>query len=150
MGRRLRRGEWVVLLALLLAVLTVTFWPTPVDGPFDRSLQALLLAWHAHGVPGWFDYDFVQNAANVVLFAPLGALIASVALPRLWWSAGVLGLALSLTVEFVQAEFLPARFASAGDLAANTAGALLGGAIVAVARALRHRANPGPPLRSRR
>lgn len=139
MGRRLRRSEWVILLVLLVAVLTITFWPTPVDGPFDAGLQARLLSWHAHGVPGWFDYDFLQNASNVVLFAPLGALIASVALPRLWWASGVLGLALSLTVEFVQAEFLPARFASAGDLAANTAGALLGGAIVAVARALRAR-----------
>ena len=41
----------------------------------------------------------------------------------------ILGLALSLTIEFTQSAFLPARFATVSDLIANTAGALLGASL---------------------
>lgn len=139
MDRQLRRAEWIAVVVVLAVILTIVLWPTPVDRPFDASLNAGLSWLHARGVPGWIDYSFVQNGANVVMFLPLGALIASVAMRSLWWTSGLLGLALSLCIEFTQAEFLPQRFASAGDLAANTAGALLGGGIVAVVRGVRER-----------
>lgn len=123
---------------MLAVILTIVLWPTPVDRPYDGGLHGTLADLYRHGLPRLVDYTFVETAANVVMFLPLGALIASVALPRLWWVSGVLGLALSLSVEFVQAEFLPQRLASASDLMANTSGALLGGAIVAVARLAWH------------
>ena len=44
----------------------------------------------------------------------------------------VLALALSLTIEFTQAAFLPARFATISDLIANTAGALLGASLAVI------------------
>lgn len=138
MGRRLRRAEWIALAAVLAVILTIVLWPTPVDRPYDGGLHGTLADLYRHGLPRFVDYTFVETAANVVMFLPLGALIASVALPRLWWVSGVLGLALSLSVEFTQAEFLPQRLASASDLMANTSGALLGGAIVAGARLAWH------------
>jgi glycopeptide antibiotics resistance protein len=139
MERRLRRVEWVAILVSLAAILTITFWPTPVDRPFAHSLSDILAQLHSAGVPAWVDYNFVQTASNVVIFLPLGALIASVVWTTFWWMSGVLGLALSLSIELTQYLVLPARFATAGDIIANTSGALLGGLIVAAFHAARNR-----------
>jgi glycopeptide antibiotics resistance protein len=137
MERRLRKAEWIAVAVVLAVILTIVFWPTPVDRPYDKGLASVLATLHAGGLPVWIDYNFIQTGSNVIMFVPLGALIASVSMRPLWWISGVLGLTLSLCIEFTQYELLPQRFASAGDLAANTAGALLGGAIIAVARAAR-------------
>lgn len=139
MERRLHSTEWLLVALVLAAILTIVFWPTPVDRPFDGGLRSALADLHRNGVPGWLDYRFVETAANVVMFVPLGALIASVSMRTLWWTSGVLGLALSLCIEFTQYTLLPARTASASDLLANTAGALVGGAAVALLRARRSR-----------
>lgn len=134
MERRLRRGEWIAAVAAVIAILFVTLWPSRVDAPADGVLAELIVGWHAAGVPAFVDYDLVQAIANVVLFLPLGAFVSSLFMRPLWWVAGVAGLTLSLSVELMQVLFLPARLASAGDLATNTGGALLGGAIVAIVR----------------
>lgn len=121
-------------LIVLAVILVITLWPTPVDRPMHSQLLELLGWLHRAGIPAFVNYDFVQTGANVIMFLPLGVLIALLAMPSLWWVSGVLGLTLSLCVELGQYLLLPQRFASAGDLAANTAGALLGGALVAVVR----------------
>lgn len=139
MDRRLQRGERYTLLAVLVVMVAILFWPTPVDAPVYGMLNRVLTGLHAHGIPGWFDYGFVEFTANILLFVPLGALVASVMMRPLWWVSAVAGLSFSLIVEFTQAVFLPARFGSAGDLIANTTGALIGGAAVAVVRALREK-----------
>lgn len=64
-----------------------------------------------------------------------GGLVVWLAYRSLWWLSGVLGLALS--VEFGQYLFLPERFASIGDLIANTVGAVLGGLVCAGFRRLK-------------
>lgn len=137
--RQLRRAEWVAIALAVVVILLVTLWPSRVDAPVDGALGDSLARWHARGLPDFVDYDFVQTTANVALFVPLGGLVASVVVRSLWWASGVAGLTLSLTVEFAQATFLPARLASAGDLASNTAGALVGGALVVAARVVRER-----------
>jgi VanZ family protein len=135
MTARTRRITRWVLLACIVAILVITFWPTPVDRPFDSQLARVIADLHRSGVPAWIDYRFVETSANVLMFVPLGALIALYFPQSLWWFSGVLGLALSLCVELGQYVLLPARFASAGDLVANTAGAFIGGAIVALVHA---------------
>jgi VanZ family protein len=140
MGRRLRKAEWIAVFVVLAVILAIVLWPTPVDRPYDSGLARILFALHRAGVPRWVDYDFVEVSANIIMFVPLGALIASVSMRPLWWVSGVLGLALSLCIEFAQTEFLPQRFGSVGDLVSNTVGALLGGAIVFAIRAVRQRA----------
>lgn len=119
------------MLLVLVAMLVIAFWPTPVDAPVDGLLLTWLRNLHSVGVPVWVGYTFVEVAANVVLFMPFGALIAAVMWPSMWWTSGVLGLTLSLIIEFSQYLLLPHRFASAGDLIANTLGAMCGGALAA-------------------
>ncbi|HEY5224323.1 MAG TPA: VanZ family protein [Microbacteriaceae bacterium] len=125
--------RWV-LAACLVIILTIAFWPTPVDRPFDAQLARTLSVLHGAGMPAWLDYDFVESAANVIMFVPFGALIALYATPRLWWTSVAAGFVLSVGIELFQKFFLPQRFASVGDVIANTAGALIGGGIVALLR----------------
>ena len=126
----MRRVEWIAVLVVLAAILTITMWPTPVDAPVSGSLKGFLASLHRLGIPAWVDYGFVQTASNVVMFIPLGALIASLVWRSFWWVAGVLGLCLSLSIELTQYVLLPHRFATAGDVVANTAGAFIGALVV--------------------
>lgn len=123
--------RWV-LGACVLVILIITFWPTPVDRPFDAQLMRILGELHHVGFPGWVDYGFVESGANAVMFVPLGALIALSVAPRLWWTSVAAGFVLSVGIELCQKFFLPHRFASVGDVIANTAGALIGGGIIAL------------------
>ncbi|SMG15946.1 VanZ family protein [Agreia pratensis] len=133
-GARTRRWAWRALGMIAILVVAITFWPTPVDKPFQSALARLLGVLHRHGLPEWITYSVVESASNVVMFVPLGALIALLAWPSLWWVSGLLGFVASLTIELTQALWLPQRFPSAGDVVANTAGALLGGAAICVLR----------------
>ncbi|KAA9130654.1 VanZ family protein [Microbacterium caowuchunii] len=73
----------------------------------------------------------LEFLANVVLFVPAGAL-ALLWLGRRagWWWAAAIGLALSGTIEGVQALMLADRVADVRDLLANTLGSVLGALIV--------------------
>lgn len=119
-------------LAWTAVILWITLSPEqPTDGGWVRDA----LAWLGErGLPAWVNYDFIEVAANVALFVPFGLLLA-LSFPRalILWPT-VLGLALSLSIEFTQAAFLPARFATVSDLVANTAGAFLGTGLVAFIR----------------
>jgi len=131
---RTRIWAWRALGAIVVGVVLITFWPTPVDKPFHLALGRLIATLHRHGMPHWITYSVVEFSANIVLFVPVGVLIALLAWPSLWWVSGLLGLVASLTIELTQSLFLPMRFASVGDIAANTTGALLGGAAICTLR----------------
>jgi len=117
-------------------ILSITLSPAqPTDGGWVRDSLAWLTE---RGLPAWVTYDVVEFAANVVLFVPFGAFLA-LALPmRILWPT-ILGLALSLAIEFSQAVFLPARFATVSDIVANAAGAFLGAFLGASSLAIRRR-----------
>ncbi|HWL01466.1 MAG TPA: VanZ family protein [Microbacteriaceae bacterium] len=138
------RRVWAIsALAWTAVILAITLSPEqPTDGGFVRDALAW---WSERGLPAWVTYDLVEIAANVVLFIPFGLFLAlalssrprgsssaegayrDLTLRVLWPT--VLGLALTLTIEFIQHAFLPARFATVSDLIANTAGALLGASL---------------------
>ena len=139
---RFKRWAWGALGLIALAVITITFWPTPVDRPFQLAIVRLLAALHRHGLPHWVTYAVVESVSNVVMFLPIGALIAILARPQLWWLSGVVGLLASSCIEFSQLLFLPERYASLGDIAANTSGALLGGAIICILRYIQTQRSP--------
>jgi VanZ family protein len=124
-----------VLAALtLIAVFAIGYWPVPVDRGMRSVLGSVLDRLAAAGAPDWVDYAHLEFAANIVLFVPLGALIALL-LPRWeWWLAPIIGLALSLAIEFGQAMLLPQRFATPLDVLANTAGATTGALVVTAFR----------------
>ncbi|WP_087873028.1 VanZ family protein [Arthrobacter globiformis] len=122
------------LLALYLVALAfVAFWPTPIDRPVAGRLQAVLLALHRSGLPELINYNFVEFASNILMFAPIG-LLAALAFPAFHRGRIVLSAFLaSCCMELGQKLFLHDRFPSAMDIVANTAGALMGVWVLGVA-----------------
>jgi VanZ family protein len=116
----------------LAGCLTVGFWPTPADR--SVGVARLLQALHEGGLPAAVNYGALEALANIVFFIPVGALLAAVFAQRLFWVAVLLAVALSGLIEAGQLLLLPARFASWGDILANSIGAAIGAGIVALAR----------------
>jgi VanZ family protein len=100
-------------------------------------LMKALKELHRRGMPGWIDYAFVESAANVLLFVPLGVLVVWVLGRRYWWAGGAAGMLLSALIELAQFLFLPARYPTLLDVAANTGGAILGSLLTLLALTLR-------------
>ena len=120
-----RLWHWV-LIAMLVPLALVAFWPTPIDRPVQGDLARILKFLHTHGIPAWFIYKFVEASANVVLFVPLGA-VARLAFPdKRWWQIGAFGLIVSGCMELGQLLFLDNRYASPMDRVTNTGGAVIG------------------------
>lgn len=72
-----------------------------------------------------------EIVANILLFVPVGVLFAVVFGRRLWWLALLAAAALTATIEILQIP-MPDRISDPRDLVANSAGALIGIAIVSV------------------
>jgi VanZ family protein len=124
-----------VITALSFAVTAVVgFWPTPVDRPVDGTIARLLRHLHAHGLPAWFGYNQVESLANVLFFVPIGLLLCLLFSRPFWYLAVVGGVLTSATIEVGQLLFLPARYASWGDILANSIGTLIGVGIAVTAR----------------
>ena len=122
--------------ACLAGVLLVGFLPSRVDGGVEPAVRRVLAWLQGLGAPEWVNYDFADFVANIGFFIPIG-LVAALLLPwRMWWLAIPIGAALSALLELGQYLFLPERFASWTDVAANTAGAVVGALIGAGIRAI--------------
>jgi len=134
----LRRLAAVLGVAYLLALALIAFWPAPVDRGVHGPLVSLLAALQRHGAPGWLTYNFVEFAANIALFVPVGLLGVILVGARLWWFAIFAGFAASFCIEFGQLVFLPARFATVNDIIANTFGAGVGAALALVVIGITH------------
>lgn len=132
--RRVARWEFFAYALILGAI---ALWPTPVDRAGAGLLAEALEKLHGRGMPAWIDYAFVESAANVLLFVPLGALVVRIFGRRFWWIGAAAGMLLSAAIELAQFFFLPARYATLLDVAANTAGATLGGLLALWALTLR-------------
>ncbi|WP_255770737.1 VanZ family protein [Pseudarthrobacter sulfonivorans] len=120
-------GLWrKILVAMLVPLAFIAFWPSPVDQPVQGDLARILHFLHDHGIPSWFNYQFVEASANVMLFVPLGAVSSLAFAEKQWWQIGALGLLVSGLIELGQQLFLHNRFASPLDIVTNTAGAVIG------------------------
>ncbi|MGX5714873.1 VanZ family protein [Arthrobacter sp. MAHUQ-56] len=123
----------MVLAAMAVPLGFIAFWPSPVDQPVSGLLAAVLNFLHSHGVPGWFNYKFVEAGANVALFMPVG-FVAALAFPnKRWWQIGAFGLLVSGCIELGQLLFLHDRFASPSDIVTNTSGAVIGAVLAGLA-----------------
>jgi acetyltransferase-like isoleucine patch superfamily enzyme len=130
-------------LAVYAAILAcIGFWPTPVERPVAGAYRSVLLFLQDQPLTAGIRAGHVEVAANVVLFVPLGLLIAALLPARSWWLGAVAGLLASSSIEAVQFLALDQRQATLRDVASNTAGALLGALAVALARRRRGRNNP--------
>ncbi len=129
-NRRLWRA---ILAAMMVPLALIAFWPSPVDEPVQGELASLLSFLHTHGIPQWFNYQFVEASANVALFIPLGAVAALAFTEKRWWKIGAFGLMASGVIELGQLLFLHNRFASPLDVVTNTGGAVIGAVLALTA-----------------
>jgi VanZ family protein len=121
--RRGRSAPRVMLAVYALLLVLVAVWPGPVDAPVDPLLSRI-----THRLP-WLTYARMEFGANVLLFVPLGLLLAVVLSRRHL----ILPIAIVTTVaiESFQALLLVQRTPSVMDIVANTTGACVGLLIVA-------------------
>ncbi|WP_285245711.1 VanZ family protein [Pseudarthrobacter sp. fls2-241-R2A-127] len=104
-----------------------------MDQPVSGQLASVLNFLHHHGIPRWFNYDFVERSANIALFVPVG-FVAGLAFPtKQWWQIGAFGMLVSGCIELGQFLFLHSRFASPSDVMTNTSGAVIGALVALLA-----------------
>lgn len=123
---------WLVVYGVALAL--VALWPVPVDSGSRVFLKAVTRA-----VP-WLTYPRIEFGANILLFVPLGLLLALL-LGRSRHLVLPIAITITVTIESLQAVLLTRRTASLLDVVANTAGACVGLLIVAGFEAARRRAD---------
>ena len=124
-----RTRLWIgasALAAYSLIVLAITLWPTPVDRGLEPLIIKTLSRFHQVGLPAWFGYATLEFGANILMFVPVGLLIAFVLGARTPWPSLIASLTLSIGIELTQATFLASRFAEINDVIANVIGATLG------------------------
>lgn len=114
------------LTAYIVVLGLIALWPLPVDRAGGELLARALRKLHRWGFPGWVDYGFVEAVSNVLLFVPLGALVVWLLGSSYGWVGPAAGLLLSILIELAQFLFLPYRYPTLTDVAANTFGAVLG------------------------
>jgi glycopeptide antibiotics resistance protein len=147
---RHRRARVVgIVLAVLYAVvlLGILFWPEHVDGPGGQRAQWLVDLVAALGIEPRTAYLLIESAANVALFVPAGVILALLAGGRFRWWMPVLGIVGSAAVELAQGALLPGRTADWRDIAADSAGVVIGAAVVAVVVRIRRRSRPSTAAR---
>ncbi|MHA7263980.1 VanZ family protein [Arthrobacter sp. TMN-37] len=107
-------------------VAVVVLWRTPVDSGAANVLERWLRFLHTRGLPAAVDYGFIEFAANMAMFLPLG-LFWFILAPRGWrWYGPLVGLGLSALIELAQLVLLPERFATPYDVLANGLGTFVG------------------------
>jgi len=114
----------LVLTAYVVGLAALLLWPSGTDiNRLNVDLYVFLLR---RGAPHWLTPPWYAAALNVLLLAPLTC-VATLVVERVpWWVWALAGGLLSLAVEAAQATLVPGRVASWADVAANTAGAVLG------------------------
>jgi glycopeptide antibiotics resistance protein len=133
--------EWFAAIGLVVcvaAVLFATMWPAPLDQGYASAIARFLDVLHKYGVPGWFGYNKLEFSANILMFVPLGFLLALVLPTRWWWAALLICPALSGAIELTQGAALSARFATITDVIANSTGSTIGIAVATAVRGVVH------------
>lgn len=115
-----------VLIAMLVPLALVAFWPSPVDKPVQGQLAGFLIVIHSLGIPSWVNYSVIEATANVILFVPVGVVASSAFPTKHLRQLGAFGLMISGCMELGQQLFLDERVASPLDLVTNTAGCVIG------------------------
>jgi glycopeptide antibiotics resistance protein len=109
--------------------LGVVGWMTLGPQPFTTSSDSLI--WRVLGVLNHFPflrgftYAQLEFTGNVLMFLPIGLFFVLLLGRARWWLAVVLGVLLTITIEFTQL-FLPGRVSDVRDILANSVGAFVG------------------------
>ncbi|QAV70543.1 VanZ family protein [Salinibacterium sp. UTAS2018] len=122
-----RRITGVLFVGYALFVAAITLTPQmPGTGTVSRVAYRLLEALHSRGVPLSVNYLTIEFIGNVLMFVPLGILLAMLLARRHWWMLLFAGTLMSAAIELSQLLFLPSRYPEVRDLISNTTGFLLG------------------------
>jgi VanZ family protein len=133
MSTRARRITTLSLLGIVIvAGALVMFLPAPVDRALRGSLNEVLDAVRAAGLPNIFRYGVLEFGGNILLFIPLGFVLALLMPRGRRWMAPTLCVAGSFAAEFAQSVLLPERHADPTDVLGNTIGGLIGTLLVVV------------------
>ena len=123
-----------------------------VAGPWGEDLNDLTVRCYTFFrydwpiAPGWALPKHYGVLLNVVLFVPVGALLAALLRGR-WWAAVLVAGLCSAAIEVVQSRWLE-RVGDVDDLVANTVGAALG-ALAITLRTRRRSRRAGRPVSPR-
>ncbi|MET0830733.1 MAG: VanZ family protein [Microbacterium sp.] len=121
-------GVYVIVLTL------IALWPVPVDsgaGPILRLVSRVIPV---------LTYARIEFAANILLFVPLGVLLALILQHR--HLVVPIAFIATVTIESLQALMIDRRTPSVMDIIANLAGACIGLVIVAFVEWRRARREP--------
>lgn len=131
------RPAGIALAIYTVIVLAITMTPQkPGPGLIDKVVNTVLDALHGKGLLLWVDYSLVEFTANILMFVPLGVLVAIVLPRRLRWLLLVIGTVFSTLIELTQL-LIPGRFSDVGDVIANSAGFLIGAGLTLLVKAIR-------------
>lgn len=121
----------VVTFAYLGVVAFITLLPQPPQ-PAANSVFRMALAFFANYPESrWLTYQRLEFSANVLMFVPIG-LFFLLLFGRKWWFVSVLaGVALTVTIEFVQ-RYIPGRVSDVSDIIANSTGTFVGVAVALI------------------
>ncbi|MHC2186122.1 VanZ family protein [Rathayibacter agropyri] len=117
----------VATLAWLAVIASITLTPAPYpSGEPSDLIRGIIAFLGSTPLTRWFDFTVAEFTANVLLFVPLGALVAAQLPPRRRLLAALIGLGVSAVIETAQLLWLPTRVADVQDLVSNGSGSLLG------------------------
>ncbi|WP_404431336.1 VanZ family protein [Microbacterium lacus] len=113
----------LVLTIYASALALIAIWPMPVDGGAGPLLRGITRVFP------FLTYARIEFGANILLFVPLGALLALLLTRR--YLIMPIALVATVSIESMQALMLERRTPSVMDILANLAGACIGLLIVA-------------------
>lgn len=130
--RQYSRDPRFQLAAYLVVLALIALWPSPVDAGARPVLGAI-----TRTLP-WATYARIEFGANILLFVPLGMLLATI-LPMSRYLVLPLSVVSTVAIESAQALLLSRRVPSVLDIIANVTGASVGLIVVVVLEARRRR-----------
>ena len=119
---RSRQIARLILVVYGTVLALIGFWPSPVDAPAGPLLRGVTRA-----LP-WATYARIEFGANILLFVPLGVLLALILRQR--YLVLPIAFVTTVAIESLQALVLARRTPSVMDIVANVTGACIGLLIV--------------------
>lgn len=129
-----------VLSIATLAYLALVGWLTlsPTTGLQAGVLWEIAEFFERHRATEWITFNLLEFVANIVMFVPIGLFFVLLLGRRQWWLAILLGVALTVGIEFAQ-QSIANRVSDPRDLAANSLGAIIGTLLALVLTAAKAR-----------
>lgn len=118
------------------------------DSPEGNILWWLVEFFERHRATEWITYNGLEFFANVMMFVPFGIFFVLLLGRRNWWLAILLGVALTVGIEFAQ-QYIPNRVSDPRDILSNSIGATFGTLVALVLTAAKARRIRIAQLRAR-